>query len=96
MNTTKASCGCTITAVGDPGSMAREAQEKWWNCGKPRCESRLPAKFTDRECAAYVWLHQRCIRGWVVDMITKKVTCYVQAEDFPSLIEAAQHFGWEG
>lgn len=97
MNTTTASCGCQIPALGAPGSMVRSAIESQ-HCGKPRCESGLPKKFTDRECAAYVWLLHRGIRGWSVDMVTKDVL--VPKGDsyctFTSLVSAAQHHGWEG
>ncbi len=36
MNHTTARCGCSVIAVGAPGSLARRAVESR-TCGKPRC-----------------------------------------------------------
>lgn len=94
MNHTKASCGHLVIAEGAPNSSARRAQERR-TCELPRCKSGLPKKFTDRECAAYVWLHGRGIRPWVVDLLNKSV-CNGRGEMFVSLVEFALHHGWEG
>jgi hypothetical protein len=92
MNYIKARCGHDVPAVGAPGSMARKAAERR-ACGLPRCESGLPDKFTDRECAAWVWMWGRM--NWIVDLATKGVVDATERK-FPSLIEFAQHYGWDG
>lgn len=85
MNTTTARCGHAVPAEGSPNSGARRACEQR-TCGKPRCESRLPApKFTDAECEAYCQLHAMGIRGWLVDLATKMVHDDEEHE-FPSLL----------
>ena len=94
MNTITARCGHSVPAVGTPGSMARRAAESR-TCDAPRCRSRLPAKFTDAECEAYCRLQDRQIRGWLVDMLTKRVTCFPEGNppvEFSSLVtfEAAR------
>lgn len=92
VNYTNASCGHSVPAIGAPGSMARRAAETR-HCGLPRCESKLPAKFTDRECAAYVWMWNRGA-PWLVDLADKTVE--TPRTKYASLIEFAQHFGWDG
>lgn len=62
---------------------------------KPREESRLPAKFSDAECAAYVWLIHRGIRPWTVDLLNKGVQDG-KGTRWPGLIQFATHHGWEG
>lgn len=84
MNTTTARCGHSVPAEGAPNSGARRACEKR-TCGNPRCESGLPAKFTDAECEAYCHLHDMGVRGWMVDLLNKKVHDDTDAE-FPSLV----------
>lgn len=91
MNHTTASCGHQVPAEGAPGSRARREQEKR-HCGLSRCESGLPAKFTDRECAAYVWMWEKT--HWTIDLMTKRV--HLPGKEFPNLIEFAKHFGWDG
>lgn len=52
-------------------------------------------KFTDRERAAWDWLHNRNVQGWLVDMADKRV--YTASEVlWRGVIEYAQHHGWEG
>lgn len=51
-------------------------------------------KFSDRERAAWDWLHTRNIRPWVVDLLTKKVR--TPRNEYSSLIEYATAMGWEG
>ena len=93
MNHVTASCGHQVPAEGAPGSMARKAQERR-HCGMPRCESGLPAKFSDRECAAYVWMWNQ--HGpWLIDVVNKKVWGH-DGNWFENLIEFAKHFGWDG
>jgi hypothetical protein len=94
VNYTTARCGCQVVAVGAPGSLVRRSIESR-HCGKPRCESGLPGKFTDRECAAYVWLHHVSY-AWSVDYLDKSATDHIHNERYPSLIELAQSKGWEG
>jgi hypothetical protein len=97
MNTVKASCGHYVIAEGAPGSSARKAQEKR-TCGKARCESRLPDKFTDRECEAYVFmLRKRDV--WIrLDKKTKSVVLYGGPIPmrFDNLVELAEFHGWRG
>ena len=95
MNHTQASCGCTVVAVGAPGSIARMTQESY-SCGKPRCRSRLPDKFTDEECEALCWL-QDCRIRWSVDMITKKARDHTTSDpvEYGSLVELAKAKGWK-
>ena len=88
MNTTTAKCGCSVPAVGAPGSYARREQEKR-HCGKDRCRSGLSQRFTNAECAAYCRLYDFDVRGWVVDLITKKVHC-CDGVTYKSLIEFAK------
>ncbi len=97
MNQTIARCGHPVIAVGAPGSLARQAVEGR-HCGLPRCESGLPKKFTDRECAAFVWLRHRGFKNWSVDMVSKD--CRMEKGDryvtFINLCSAATYHGWEG
>lgn len=72
METINARCGHPVPAVGTPGSMARRAAMAR-TCEHPRCQSGLPAKFTDAECAAYVRLSRSRFRGWTVDYVDKSV-----------------------
>lgn len=51
-------------------------------------------KFTDRERAAWDWLHDRGIRPWLVDLVNKRVTTPKRV--WPSLIDFANHMGWDG
>lgn len=55
-------------------------------------------KFSDRERAAWDWLHNRYIRGWLVDLATKCVDSSTahNFERWKNIIEYAQHHGWEG
>lgn len=53
----------------------------------------LPEKFTDRECAAYVWMWDK--PPWVVDLVDKSVRTG-SGKRYQNLIEFAQHHGWEG
>lgn len=93
MRLTKAACGHDVPAVGQPGSAARRAQEQR-HCGLDRCKSGLPAKFTDEECAAYVWLMDRGIRPWLVDLLTKQVNAGTKR--YASLVAFARAKGWYG
>lgn len=99
MNTIKAKCGHYVPAEGAPGSSARKAQEKR-TCGNARCESRLPDKFTDRECEAYVWAWEayNVSTPWAVDLGTKRVTQFKKNKNkhYVSLIEFAEFHGWRG
>jgi len=70
VNHTTASCGCSVVAVGAPNSLARRAQEQR-TCGKPRCRSGLPKKFTDEECEAWCWIVDHGI-PWSINMINKR------------------------
>ena len=92
MNHITAHCGHQVPAEGAPGSRVRREQEKR-HCGMPRCESGLPAKFTDRECAAYLWMWTK--PPWTVDLATKAVRMG-NGRKFDNLIEFAKHFGWDG
>lgn len=92
MNYTTAKCGHSVPAEGAPGSMARRACESR-HCGLPRCESRLPAKFSDRECAAYVWMWAR-LNTWLVDLLDKTVN--TSKKKYANLIEFAHEHGWDG
>lgn len=92
MNHVKARCGHLVPAVGAPGSAARKDCERR-TCGSPRCESGLPAKFTDRECAAYVWMWDT--PPWVVDLIDKTVRTG-SGTKYANLVEFATHHGWDG
>ena len=91
MNKIKARCGHYVIAEGAPYSSARRAQEAR-HCGLPRCESNLPKKFTDRECAAYVWMWDK--PPWTVDLLTKRVK--TPRNEYANLIEFAQKHGWGG
>lgn len=51
-------------------------------------------KFTDRERAAWDWLHARNIRPWVVDLVDKSVKS--PKGNYASLIEFAYFHGWDG
>lgn len=97
MNYTTALCGCPIVAVGSPHSQVRVASESR-HCGKPRCESGLSNKFSDRECAAYVWLIHRGFRAWSVDLLTKECRMAKGNDSvtFVNVISAARQHGWEG
>lgn len=94
MNHIQASCGHMVPAEGSPGSFARLAAERR-HCGKPRCESGLPAKFSDRECTAWAWLKHCYFRGWSVDLKTREVHT-AGGRSYIGLIEYATHCGWEG
>ncbi len=92
MNYTTARCGHSVPAVGAEGSLARKACESR-TCDLPRCKSGLPSKFTDRECAAYVWMYDK--RIWTVDLLKKTV----QTGDgtlYKNLIDFAAAHGWDG
>lgn len=56
----------------------------------------LPPKFTDQERYAYKWLRDCQIRGWIVDLLTKRVT-FVDEHDclhqFNSLVSFAEFHG---
>ena len=39
-----------------------------------RSDDKFPARFTAEERAAYKWLRDCKIEGWVVDLLTKQVT----------------------
>jgi hypothetical protein len=93
MTYTRARCGHQVCADGSPGSAARRACESR-ACGAPRCESGLPTKFTDRECAAYVWLWKLKVGPWTVDLLTKNVK--TPETGYANLIEFAQYHGREG
>jgi hypothetical protein len=54
----------------------------------------LPSKFTDQECAAYVWMWNR-ENPWVVDLFDKSVKTG-KGVRFDNLVEFAKHFGWDG
>lgn len=91
MNHTTASCGCSVIAVGAPGSLARRVQELR-SCEKPRCRSGLPDKFTDEECEAWCWLKDNGITGWSVCVITKLCWEYPEPDysrRYPGLVEFA-------
>jgi hypothetical protein len=92
MNYMPAKCGHLVPAVGAPGSLARRAVEGR-HCSLPRCQSQLPEKFTDRECAAYVWMWSK--PPWMVDMKDKSVRTGA-GKRYASLIEFAKAHGWEG
>ena len=92
MNTVKLSCGCIEPADGSPGSAARKSQKRR-KCRKPRCRSGLPAKFSDRECAAYCWLYGRMT--FVADLVDKTVRTEAGTR-YTNLVECAQACGWEG
>lgn len=99
MNYTTARCGHQIIAEGAPGSSARKACERR-TCGKPRCVSGLPAKFTDRECEAYVFMWSK--PPWAVfltkgrDMLTPDERQMVaDAERSLKLQGAASDGPWE-
>lgn len=94
MNYTKAFCGHDVIAVGAPGSSARRAAESR-HCGEPRCESGLPRKFSDRECAAYVWLRHRGVDGWSVDLLSKSAMG-LRGTIWASVTDLAAEHGWEG
>lgn len=92
---TKAACGCLVLADIDPDSSSRKAIEAT-HCGKPRCESGLPKNFTDRECAAWVWLRHHSVgRLWRVEFHDKSVELYA-GDRKSTLIELARERGWEG
>jgi hypothetical protein len=92
MNYTTARCGHQVVAEGAPGSSARKACENR-TCDSPRCESMLPAWFTDRECAAYVWMYAKT--PWTVNLLDKTVKTG-SGKRYANLIEFAKHHGWEG
>lgn len=71
MNTVVAKCGCSVPAVGAPGSSARRACESR-TCDKPRCRSGLSRAFTDAECEAYVRLETMGF-AFTVDLVTHDV-----------------------
>lgn len=81
----KAKCGHEIESYRDAPR----------SCGAPRCTSGLPLKFTDRECAAYMWLVDRGGSGWIVDLLTKKVHD-ANGREHADLIEKAARHGWDG
>jgi len=58
-------------------------------------ELRKP-KFSDKEIAACKWIEECQIRGWTVDLLTKRVRHHAKfkPEDFTSFVEFAEHFGW--
>jgi hypothetical protein len=53
----------------------------------------LSAKFTDRECAAYVWMWRRH-GNWLVDLLDKTVN--TGKTKYKNLIEFAHAHGWDG
>lgn len=94
MNHTKASCGCSVAAVGSPNSIARRMQESR-PCSKSRCRSRLPDKFTDEECEAWCWLWDCKITGWLLDWQDKSVRVVGYDWDFPGIVAFAKAKGWK-
>lgn len=52
----------------------------------------LPRKFSDDERAAYRWLYDCGVNGWLVDLVTKKVTDYTGAK-WASLVAFARSHG---
>lgn len=93
MNQVEASCGHLVPAAGTPNSRVRKAQKRS-PCQSPRCQSRLPVKFTDAECEAYVWLIDAGVRPWLVDLVTKEVNTW--SRKYASLIHFARSKGWTG
>lgn len=91
-NYTTARCGHQVIAKGAEGSIARKACEKR-TCGADRCESGLPRKFTDRECAAYVWMYDT--PPWTVDLLDKTVRAG-DGTKYANLVDFAKHHGWDG
>lgn len=60
----------------------------------------LPEKFTTREREACRWLEESGIRGWLVDMVDKRVIVSAKRNHndklyFRSLVEFADYHGWE-
>ncbi len=92
MNYTTARCGHSVPAVGEEGSLARFACERR-TCGLPRCQSGLPENFTDRECAAYMWMYDK--PTWTVDLLKKTVRTG-KGKTYKNLIEFAAAHGWDG
>lgn len=93
MNFTIARCGHTVAAEGAPGSMARKACEDR-TCGRARCRSGLPKKFTDAECDAYVFLADIQYEiGFVVSLINKSVLDG-DGVRHASIIDLAKQHGW--
>lgn len=93
MNYTTAQCGCPVVAEGAPGSLVRQAQESR-HCGKPRCRSRLPPKFSHDEVIAWCYLHDSGA-SFMVDLKTRGVLMIVNRLGmemyFPTLIKAAEY-----
>ena len=89
MNTVIAKCGCSVPAVGAPGSTARLACERR-TCDKPRCRSGLSQGFTDAECEAYVRLEAMGL-AFTVDLVTHDVQLRLpsgKVEKFANLVMA--------
>jgi hypothetical protein len=82
-----------VVAVGADGSYARRAQQQR-TCGAARCQSRLPTKFTDEECDAYLFCWDNA-SAWTVDYVTKEVTHHWDEHSgvskYANLIEFAKH-----
>lgn len=91
-NYTTARCGHQVIAEGAPGSSALKACEKR-TCDRPRCKSGLPDHFTDRECAAEIWMWDK--PKWMVDLDDKTVVT-ASGKRYANLVEFAKHHGWDG
>jgi hypothetical protein len=52
-------------------------------------------KFSDRERAAWDWLHARNVRGWLVDLVNKSVMDW-RGGKWATLIDFALMHGWDG
>lgn len=95
MNYTTASCGHSVPAVGAPGSLARQRVESR-PCVRPRCQSKLPAHFSDDECDAWIYLRDCDVREWTVDLLTRTVADWSGDAPvmFTGLVEFAKVCGW--